>query len=275
MTADFVHASRSITGTREHQEDFCAVAVASASLPTTTDASLAAPAPAGDELICVLADGMGGHVAGARASATACRSFIDTYRGTDGLTRFRLANALGASNLAIAEAIREDASLEGMGCTLTAVSVSARGLRWVSVGDSPLYLFRDRHLYQLNADHSLAPVLDRLVQNGEMAPEEAERHPHRHFLRSALTGRAIELIDLADRVLPLEPDDWIVMASDGIETLSHAALANLLAEHQDADPETLVAAIITAVEAAGDPAQDNTTVLAIRQAPAAAMAEVE
>lgn len=260
MTAAFVHASASTPGAREHQEDYCAFAVAEPSIPTMEGLG----PPAGAELIAVLADGMGGHVAGARASVTACRSFIETYTGTDGLTRYRLANALGASNLAIANEVQRDSSLTGMGCTLIGAAFSTRGLRWVSVGDSPLYLFRDRKLYQLNADHSLAPILDRLAATGEISPDDALHHPQRHFLRSALTGQSIELIDLADNVLPLEPGDWIVIASDGIEALSHGKLANLIDRHQEESPEALARAIIAGVEALRDPGQDNTTVMAIR-----------
>ena len=151
-----------------------------------------------------------------------------------------------------------------MGCTLLGVSFGAAGLRWVSVGDSLLYLFRDNNLYQLNENHSLAPVLDRLAELGEIDREAALDHPRRHFLRSALTGADIELVDLTDNCLPLQPGDWVLLASDGLETLSDASLANLLAANRHESPEHLVEAVMAAIEGAADPFQDNTTVMVVQ-----------
>ncbi|MEZ5775281.1 MAG: protein phosphatase 2C domain-containing protein [Hyphomicrobiaceae bacterium] len=261
MIARYQHATRAITGTRDRQEDACAFAFPDArALYFTASGRVTGTG----ELLAVLADGMGGHVAGAEASRTACATFIESYAQSEGLTRDRFEAALTAANAAIAERIAHDHNLEGMGSTLVAAAFGDEGLRWVSVGDSPLFLFRQRRLYQLNEDHSLAPVLDRLAAEGEIEAEAARRHPRRHFLRSALTGAEIELVDLRDRLLPLEPDDWVVLASDGIETLSHAEIADIADRHCRSDVDTLVSALIEAVERADDPRQDNTTIMAVR-----------
>ena len=115
-----------------------------------------------------------------------------------------------------------------MGCTLVGVVVDPVGLRWVSVGDSRLFLFRKGELYQLNEDHSLAPMLDQLVEQGEMTREQALNHPRRHHLRSALTGEPIELIDLARERVGLHADDCIILASDGLDTLEPDEIADLI-----------------------------------------------
>jgi protein phosphatase len=260
MIARFRHASRAILGTRDFQEDACAFAFPDArALYFTTSGKVNGTG----ELLAVLADGMGGHVAGAEAARTACRAFIEAYaeeREAGG----RLKTALERSNAAIGSAVSSDPRLEGMGSTLLAVAFGEGGLTWVSVGDSPLYLFRSRHLYQLNQDHSLAPVLDQLAAKGEIDETAALQHPRRHYLRSALTGSGIELVDLRDNLFALKPGDWVLLASDGIDTLEPGLMADILALHADADPDTVARALIEAIEAAGDPAQDNTTIMAVK-----------
>jgi protein phosphatase len=260
MISRFRHASRAIVGARDFQEDACAFAFPDArALYFTTSGKVNGTG----ELLAVLADGMGGHVAGAEAARTVCRSFIEAYTaGRD--TARRLEAALQLSNAAIGNAVSSNPDLEGMGSTLLAAAFGEKGLTWVSVGDSPLYLFRDKHLYQLNQDHSLAPVLDQLAAEGELDAAAALQHPRRHYLRSALTGTGIDLIDLRDDAFTMKPGDWVLLASDGIDTLEPGLIADILAHYAEADPDTVARALIEAVQAEANPAQDNTTVMAVK-----------
>lgn len=254
MTAGFSYASLATKGARAAQEDACDFAPHGGG--------------AGGGLLAVLADGMGGHAGGALASTVACRRFLAAYADSHGAARLRLAGALDAANRALAEAVLADRSLVGMGCTLVGATFETSNdgpvLTWVSVGDSPLLLFRQSRLYQLNENHSLAPILDALAEAGELTAAEASNHPRRHFLRSALTGSGIELVDLPDTLTPLAPGDWVIAASDGLETLPHAEIADILAFNNDASPQSIAEALITSVETAGEANQDNATVMAVR-----------
>ena len=125
------------------------------------------------------------------------------------------------ANQAIAAQVEENPSLSGMGCTLIGTTFSAPGIEWVSVGDSPLFLVRGGEIVLLNEDHSLAPEIDKLAAAGKISWEQAKSDPRRHFLRSALTGTEIDLIDRSHRPLALQTDDVVVLASDGIQTLDH------------------------------------------------------
>ena len=257
----FDYAARAIQGARDNQEDACQFAKVDG----------AATLPLGRHgvrrtgtLLAVLADGMGGHAGGAEASHAACAGFVAAYESSDGALSSRLAGALDTSNRAISDALQRDRSLAGMGCTLIGAAFTPGGLSWVSVGDSPLLLFRDDRLYQLNEDHSLAPVLDGLAARGEMTADEAGNHPRRHFLRAALTGGNIELVDLSSALLPLRDGDLVLLASDGIEVLSHGELADLLAANARERPEALADTILAAIEAKRHPTQDNATVMAVR-----------
>lgn len=271
MSLTFDTSHRATKGARRYQEDACEFAPlqgAAAVLPDESDASTPdrpspslSSSPSG--VIAVLADGMGGHVGGERASTTACQGFLDALVSVPTAASDRLDVALASANEAIRREVAAEPSLHGMGCTLVGAVIDAVGLRWVSVGDSRLFLFRKGELYQLNEDHSLAPLLDQLVEQGEMTEEEALNHPRRHHLRSALTGDAIELVDLARDRVALESDDCIILASDGLDTLEPDTIADLIDTHRSLGAEAIASALIETVDRAGRPGQDNATVMAV------------
>ena len=239
----FRYATRSSQGARSYQEDAASVLEGTGSLAT------------------VLADGMGGHAGGALASGLACKFFLHAFATAQGTTPKKLAESLELANAAIAHEVHDNPSLSGMGCTLIGAVFGADGVEWVSVGDSPLFLVRNGEIVVLNEDHSLAPEIDKLAVMGKISWEAARNDHRRHFLRSALTGGEIELIDRSHRPLALQHGDTIVLASDGIHTLSHANIAQVVSANRE--PAAAAAALLDAVEAAGDPAQDNTTVVVV------------
>ena len=253
------HASM---GARRYQEDSCVFArLGRPPAPPQSTAETAPHIPPG--VVAVLADGMGGHVGGARASTTACNGFLDALDSNPGSVADNLQMALTSANAAIRREVVAEPSLHGMGCTLIGVVIEQAGLRWVSVGDSRLFLFRRGELFQLNEDHSLAPLIDQLAEQGELTKEEALAHPRRHHLRSALTGDAIELVDLARERIALEDEDCVILASDGIDTLEPDAIANVIEMHRANGADAITGALIRRIEELGHPGQDNTTVMAV------------
>ena len=259
----FDHASRASKGARDYQED------ASGFWP-------AKPAPAGGpdtptanatRLVAVLADGMGGHTGGALASRMVCESFISAYSGLNGARPQRLLDALRSANEAIASKVMANPILSGMGSTLVAAVFTDTGVEWVSVGDSPLLLFRRGEIALLNEDHSLAPELDRMAAMGRMTVEEAKADPRRHMLRSAVTGEDLDLVAVSRKPLTLEPGDYVILASDGLHTLDMGEIERIVAAYAQDGAEAVADALIRAVEAMRDPHQDNTTVIAVRPLP--------
>lgn len=219
---------------------------------------------AGGEWLLVLADGMGGHVGGATASQLAVKTFSDTYIGSGRDVREALRLSLQCANDRLAQEIAERPELGEMGTTLTAAVIGGGRLRWISVGDSPLWLYRDGVLQRLNADHSMVPILQGLVEIGRMSETEAALDPRRNQLRSALMGEELALVDLPVEPVGLRPGDIVLLASDGVETVSENALASLLSAHQSATPEVLAEAVMEAVEAARRPGQDNASLILFR-----------
>ncbi|MGB8354712.1 MAG: protein phosphatase 2C domain-containing protein [Chthoniobacteraceae bacterium] len=251
-------AGRQARGARGHQEDAYAF----------TDISSTDGSHREEGLLAVIADGMGGHTSGERASELALESFIDAFHEAGGTLRERLKNAAVAANDALAEELKRQPELEGMGTTLLAVGVTKNGAEWVSVGDSPLYLWSRNKLTRLNEDHSFRPVLQEMLALGKITPPEMARHPFRNLLRAAITGAEIELIDLSEEPVALHEGDMILAATDGIQTLSDDAIAAILAKASMAnDAFVLASGLVQGVLAAGHPKQDNTTVAIIKTGP--------
>ena len=243
-------AARQIPGKREYQED-------DYGLLDGRDLGL----DGREHSMLLVADGMGGHVGGATASSLLSKTFVEVYPQASGSIVERLRDCLAAANKALADAIAANPELDSMGSTLVAAVVSSEGLHWISVGDSPLWLFRQGKLERLNADHSMAPILAELVAKGDMTEEEAARDPRRHSLRSAVMGDDIHLIDASAQPVAVEKGDRLLLASDGLLTLSEPEIAAILQQTQDAPLADSAAALIQAVEAAEHPHQDNTTIL--------------
>jgi protein phosphatase len=126
-----------------------------------------------------------------------------------------------------------------------------------------MYLFRRGELARLNEDHSLSPVIDRLVAEGKMSAEDARDDPRRHYLRSAVTGDEIELVDYSEKPLGLLPDDILLIASDGLLTLDEDHIQRIVQAYAGDGVKAVADALMRAVEQIGDPRQDNTTLIVI------------
>ena len=214
--------------------------------------------PDGQHPVVIAADGMGGHAGGETASRVAVRTFIDAY-GLEGAPAGRLRAALDAANRAIDHAVRENLSLDGMGATLVAAAVTTDGLEWISVGDSPLYLYRAGRLKRLNEDHSMVPVIEALRESDPVTA----RGMNPHELRSAIVGFEITKVDASPMPELLLPGDLVVAATDGLNTLNVEETASIISGCRGDGPEAVTDALLAAVVARAVPTQDNATVALI------------
>ena len=205
------------------------------------------PEGEGGGLLAVLADGMGGHTGGAVAGQTACSKFAEVFAAATSPYDQRLQSALDASNEALAKGVEENAALRGMGCTIVAAWLDTLGIRWASVGDSLLLLYRFPDVIRLNADHSLGSFLDEQARQNRISASEAKEHHNRNALRSALTGAKIDLIDLRSEPLELHAGDWILIASDGICSLEGDEIADVVYNFRQSTPAEMADGLIAAV----------------------------
>jgi serine/threonine protein phosphatase PrpC len=214
---------------------------------------------AGDFLM-ILADGMGGHSGGDIASKNVVTTFMDSYHNANGTVAERLFEALETSNQAIAYYTNKHPEFMGMGSTLVAFVINQYNkMQWISVGDSPLWLYSHGELSRLNADHSMKPLLEEQVRLGKLTAKQAAEHPDRNMLRSAVIGTYIKYIDQSPEALELYAGDTILLASDGIFTLSDTEISKILKKPLTA--KNMVNTLLDAVEKKNKRAQDNTTAL--------------
>ncbi len=250
-------ASALSLGRRERQED-----------------SVAADFPVGaGHGFAVLADGMGGHAAGDIASQIAVtemfselKMLISNPEQLEENIEADLRNALRGVNACINHYARQEANGSVMGSTLVAPVLFGDRLYWISVGDSPLYLYRAGRLQRLNEDHSMAPELDRMQSQGLIDSDDAENHPDRQCLTSVLIGKEIPKIDCTDEPVDLQHGDIVIAASDGIQFLAEAKIEAVIAGLEDRPSGEISSALLQEIKALDDPQQDNVSLCMIKVA---------
>ena len=255
MTLLLASAARATVGGRSGQEDAFRLWPVEGVVPPKAESG---------GLLAVLADGMGGHTGGAIAGQTACKTFAEVFAAAPAPFDARLKTALHASNDALAKGVEQNAALKGMGCTIVAAWIDDLGIRWTSVGDSLLLLYRLPDVIRLNADHSLGSFLDEQARQNRISRSEARRNRNRNALRSALTGSKIDLIDLRGEPLELRPGDWVLLASDGICSLPGDEIADVVYRFRQSTPEEMAEGLIAAITQKAVVDQDNATVVAVR-----------
>jgi len=168
-------------------------------------------------VLLVVADGMGGSLAGEVASRLAVQTVLRAYREAGGSNPLdELFHALEFANQVVHDESTRNAQLTGMGTTCTALAVIDRDVLLAHVGDSRAYLMRDGRPHQLTRDHSLVA---QMVREGQLTPEQARVDPRRNVVtRSVGVGASVE-IDAQRLEHALEPGDTLLICSDGLHGL--------------------------------------------------------
>jgi serine/threonine protein phosphatase PrpC len=199
-----------------------------------------------EDVLLIVADGMGGHVAGEVASRIA----INAAASTD----VDPADRVAAGNRAIREEVARDPALDGMGTTMTLLRIEQGIATIAHIGDSRAYLLRDGELSQLTEDHTVAAEY---VAQGQLSPEEAATHPQRHMLLRTLgLTRFVNIDEITVEVLP---GDRLLLCSDGLtEMVRDDAIESTLL---DGTPDEVVWELVEMANNAGG--VDNITVVVV------------
>ena len=189
----------------------------------------------GEEALCIVADGMGGHRSGEVASALAIKAIVEYYRETmadyheaeqsndASPEQHRLTQAVKTANRAVFAAASSNESYRNMGTTIVGGFFTERGVYLAHIGDSRCYRLRGGDLEQRTDDHSLA---NEYVRMGILSAEDVEYFPYKNVITRAC-GLTDEVeVDVHYEVL--EPGDVYLFCSDGLSDMVSDAEVNVI-----------------------------------------------
>jgi len=228
----------------------------------------------------VVADGMGGHLAGEVASEIAVARLLadlqpatgddndaDQTEGDEGDDRRglpdldRLVASISTANQEIFDNAQDDPEHAGMGTTITALAVVSdphddEAFAVANVGDSRIYVMRHQRLRQVSVDHSF---VQELVAEGAISRDEARYHPRRNIVTRALGIEPFVRID--SWRMPIIRGDRFVLCSDGLsDELPDESIAEVLTQFADT-PQAAADALVEAANLSGG--RDNITVVVV------------
>jgi PPM family protein phosphatase len=218
--------------------------------------------------LMIVADGVGGAVAGERASALAVGSiegfvlntlkwFLHLSGHDEHALLTELRQSLEWADRTVIERARSNRAFDGMGTTLTMAYTVATDLFIVHAGDSRAYLFRDGTLEQLTSDHTL---LQQLIDGGAISPEDARRHNRRDVVTNVIGGHR-EGVTAEIHKLVLRDGDIVLFCTDGLTgPVDDDAIAEILNHHPD--PEDACIRLVELALSRGGP--DNVTIIVVR-----------
>ena len=200
-----------------------------------------------------IADGMGGHNGGETASRGLRDGLVRELQGKPASMQ-GLEEAVRKVNLELWEQQEADASLTGMGTTLTAIWMAERDMLIAQVGDSRAYLLRNGEMKQMTEDHSM--VAD-MVRRGILTEDQAACHPMRNYITRAIgTEDTIEIDGYTVR--RQQGDRWLI-CSDGLYGQMPKTVLNTLSAIED--PEEAADALLN--EALTNGGRDNISLILI------------
>ena len=162
----------------------------------------------------IVADGMGGHKAGDKASSYAVNRFVELARKeTKELPFLVMERLLNEVNEEVYTLSCKEEQYSGMGTTFVAATVVDGTAYIMNIGDSRLYYF-DEKIHQVTMDHSL---VEEMVRLGGIKPEEAKHHPDKNIITRAIGAKADVDVDFYEH--RLKRGDIILMCTDGLSNM--------------------------------------------------------
>ena len=213
-------------------------------------------------ILAVLADGMGGLSGGERVSQKIVMEAL-TFGST--LQANQVPTALPGMVAGINHAVNQMLGPKGLytsGSTVVSALITGNALRWISVGDSRIYLYRDGQISQLSRDHDLLQDWMPDILDGKRSMAEALRDPNGRKLTSFIGMGELRHVDYNRTPIPLLPGDRVLLMSDGVYgTVSDAEMAAIL---RDCGSVQLAASHIgQRIMGAALPYQDNYTLIVL------------
>lgn len=216
----------------------------------------------GENVVAVVADGMGGHKGGKTASSMLCEYIeaatykLDLFSMDSDCLEELLEGVISDANKKIVSKAKSKEELFGMGTTLVMCVASAERVVCANVGDSRMYHISDDGMKQITKDHSM---VQEMVDKGQITPEEAKVHPNRNIITRAVGSNEEIKVDF----FKLQPKkgDKLILCSDGLTNMLSEDDIYYIAKNVNSPDEACEKLVSAANNAGGD---DNITAVIIR-----------
>jgi len=209
--------------------------------------------------VAVVADGMGGHLAGEVASSLAVEAVVQHIQEQADVETDPsdlLVGAIQAANRVVYDRASSSDGLSGMGTTLVASLFTSAHVYLCHIGDSRAYLLQDGQLKQLTDDHTL---VNELFKSGQITAEEAIHHPQRNIVTRAVGTEALVAADLSHQ--EWSEGDILLLCSDGLTNMVEREQMQAIVAGEATLEAKIDQLIAEALKAGG---HDNITVVAIQ-----------
>ncbi len=215
-----------------------------------------------DEILLVVADGMGGHKAGEVASSLAVNELSKRFSelssiGTKEEAVVWLKEIIDEINIKILRYAEEHVDATGLGTTCVCSILTKDFLLFGNIGDSSGYVFKKGKLYKVTKDHTLVNIL---LESGEITESDAKMHPQKNVLMKALGAAEVIEMDIFEVVMNDEEDkvDGIFLCSDGLTNMLTNEQMEKILNDKDLDIEEQVGKMIMKANMRGG--SDNITI---------------
>lgn len=231
-------------GTRENQED---------TIVTLTQ---------DNRILACLADGIGGLEYGEIASALSCKTVLENYLTAEKIDSNFLLNVFNQADRNVLDFVKKE-HLKGSGCTLITVCINNNEMYYCSIGDSSLFLYRDKKIKRINRQHNYKLYLDDLLFNQKISNFDYQNNLNKKDVVISYIGKGdISLIDYNKESFLLKPGDVIVICSDGVfNAIDEDLLLKVVNKNQN--PATINTSVMNLIKIKRNVKQDNSSILSI------------
>lgn len=187
----------------------------------------------------IIADGMGGHQAGEKASKLAVETAeqfltkekISRIICTEGDIKEAINESIGTANKVILEESRLHRKLSGMGCTIIIAIAEGNLFHIGHVGDVRAYVICEDTISLLTEDHT---VINELIKSKRITSEEAKKHPLKHVLSKAVGNK--DKVEPDYNQILIKPGDYLLLCSDGLTTMiDDNLIKDIVVEEKDTE----------------------------------------
>ena len=240
-------------GKRDSQQD-----AAEVSNPSVSDFS-------NGKWLGVLCDGMGGMNGGEMASALCVEQMMSAFYdiGETPVPKFYRQTIIDIDD-AVASLTDDYGNYLGAGSTLVSVIIDKNDLYWASVGDSHIYIIRQKEMVRVNEEHNYFLELMGMVKRGAITLEQAENDKNREALISYMGVGSVHLMDIIEKPFKLQKDDFVILCSDGLyRSVTDNEIYNIMIDN-NSDMQAAADKLVECAMSKNKKYQDNTTVITIR-----------